>query len=91
MAAHANRLASELKEGLSKMNVRFYSESQTNQVFPVLPAEAVRELEKEFFFYEWAPEKDGMIPIRLVTAWGTTEDDIQAFLEKTRNILRGRK
>lgn len=88
MAAHANRLASELREGLSEMNVRFFSESQTNQIFPVLPAEVVRELEKDFFFYEWAPEKDGMIPIRLVTAWGTEEDEIQAFLEKTRIIMK---
>lgn len=88
MAAHANQLASELREGLAKMNVRFYSESQTNQVFPILPAEAVRKLEKDFFFYEWAPEKDAMIPIRLVTAWGTEKDDIQAFLEKTRKILK---
>ena len=87
MAAHANQMASELREGLSEMNVRFYSESQTNQVFPISPAEVVRELEKDFFFYEWAPEKDGMIPIRLVTAWGTEEDDIQAFPEKTRKII----
>ena len=88
MAAHANQLASELREGLSKMNVRFYSESQTNQVFPILPAEVVRELEKDFFFYEWAPEKDGMIPIRLVTAWGTEKADIREFLEKTRKIMK---
>ncbi len=87
MAEHANRLAAQLREGLSEMNVRFYSESQTNQLFPILPAEVVRELEKDFFFYEWAPEKDGVIPIRLVTAWGTEEDDIKAFLEKMRTLI----
>lgn len=58
------------------------------QVFPILPAEVVRELEKDFFFYEWAPEKDGMIPIRLVTAWGTEKADIREFLEKTRKIMK---
>ena len=41
----------------------------------------MKELEENFFFYEWAPEKDGMIPIRLVTSWGTTEDDVKAFLD----------
>ena len=70
------------------MNVRFYGESQTNQVFPILPVEAVRELEKEFFFHEWASEKDGMIPIRLVTGWGTEEDDVRAFLEKAGEIIK---
>lgn len=84
MAAHANRMAEMLREGLAEMQVPFYSDSRTNQVFPILPAGVVRELEKEFFFYEWAPEKDGRIPIRLVTAWGTEEKDVQAFLEKVR-------
>ena len=67
----------------------FYSESQTNQVFPILPRAVVSELEKEFFFYEWAPEKDGMIPIRLVTAWGTEESDVDAFLERAGALMRG--
>ena len=87
MAAHANRLAEELRGGLTDMNVRFYGDSQTNQVFPILPARVVRELEKDFFFYAWAPEKEGWIPIRLVTAWGTEESDVRIFLEKTRKAL----
>lgn len=80
MAAHANEMAERLRNGLSEIGVIFYSDSQTNQVFPILPTNIVKELEKEFFFYEWAPEKDGMIPIRLVTAWGTREDEVDAFL-----------
>ena len=80
MAAHANEMAERLRNGLSEIGVTFYSDSQTNQVFPILPTNIVKELEKEFFFYEWAPEKDGMIPIRLVTAWGTREDEVDAFL-----------
>ena len=87
MAAHANRMAEKLRDGLAELNISFYSGSQTNQVFPVLPAEAVLELEKDFFFYEWAPEKNGMIPIRLVTAWGTEETDVQAFLKRVRELL----
>lgn len=82
MAVHANKLAERLRKGLTEMQVQFYSNSQTNQVFPILPADVVRELEKDFSFYEWAPEKDGMIPIRLVTAWGTEESDVDAFLDK---------
>lgn len=80
MAAHANEMAERLRNGLSEIGVTFYSDSQTNQIFPILPTNIVKELEKEFFFYEWAPEKDGMIPIRLVTAWGTREDEVDAFL-----------
>lgn len=90
MAKHANGMADKLRKGLSDMGIRFYSESQTNQLFPILPTNLVRELEKEFFFYEWASEKDGMIPIRLVTAWGTRESEVDAFLsamDKLRSII----
>ncbi|MBQ5799874.1 MAG: threonine aldolase [Oscillospiraceae bacterium] len=88
MAAHENRLAEKLREGLGALNVQFYSDSQTNQVFPVLPTAVVEELEKDFFFYRWAPEKDGMTPIRLVTAWGTQEADVDAILEAVARLLK---
>lgn len=87
MAGHANHMADLLREGLREQGVKFLGDSRTNQVFPVFPAYAVRELEKDFFFYEWAPEKDGEIPVRLVTAWGTAEQDVQAFLDRVREIL----
>ena len=88
MAAHANRLAAILRDGLAAMQIPFYSDSQTNQVFPVLPVNVVRSLEKEFFFYEWAPEKNGSIPIRLVTAWGSKESDVSAFLNRVRELQK---
>jgi len=28
-----------------------------------------------------------MIPIRLVTAWGTTKDDVEAFLRTIKKLL----
>ena len=67
--------------------MKFYGNSPTNQVFPILPASAVRELEKEFFFYEWAPERDGMIPIRLVTGWGTTAEEAEAFVSAVGKLI----
>lgn len=86
MATHANRMAKKLREGLKKLGVKFYSESQTNQIFPILPSDMVGKLENEFFFYKWAPEKNGMIPIRLVTSWGTEEADVNAFLERVHEL-----
>ena len=88
MAAHANRMADKLKEGLAAMNVRFCGDSQTNQIFPIFRTDVVRELEKDFFFYEWEPEKDGKTAIRLVTSWGTDESDVDAFLNRVREIIK---
>ncbi|MCI8919834.1 MAG: threonine aldolase [Eubacterium sp.] len=87
MAAHANKMADMLRESLSNMGIKFYSNSQTNQVFPIFPAGVAEQLAREIFFYKWAPEKDGMIPIRLVTAWGTKEDDVKAFLTAAGRLI----
>lgn len=91
IAAHENRMAEKLRAGLEALNVGFFSDSQTNQSFPVFPTEVVKELEKDFFFYEWAPEKDGMTPIRLVTGWGTTESEVEAFVKRTAELLGKKK
>jgi len=87
IAARENVTAEILRSGLSSLGVIFYGNSPTNQVFPILPAAAVRELEKDFFFYEWAPERDGMIPVRLVTGWGTTAEEAEAFVSAVKSLL----
>lgn len=89
MASHANRMAASLRNGLAELGIEFYSMSPTNQIFPVLPAAVVAKLEKEFAFYRWAPERDGMIPIRLVTAWGTAQREVDLLLEAVRKLTIG--
>lgn len=80
MARHSNVMANKLREGLKAMGLEFYGTSDTNQVFPILPRAIVEKLEEDFFFYRWAPEKDGMIPVRFVTAWGTQEEEVDKLL-----------
>lgn len=87
MAKHANILAARLRDGLNSFGVKFYSNSPTNQIFPVLPRTVVEELAKEFAFHEWAPEQDGMVPIRLVTGWGTQDSEVETFLHRTKELL----
>ena len=88
MARHANELAEKLRNGLDELGCEFLGTSQTNQVFPYLPTEVVKELEKNFFFYEWTPERDGKIVARFVTAWGTTEEDVDALINSIKNLLK---
>lgn len=89
IAAHANRMAKRIREELAALGIEFYSDSKTNQIFPILPAPVVGELEKEFLFHRWAPEKDGMIPIRLVTGWGTEEAEVEALVRAVKRSYRG--
>lgn len=81
MARHANQMAEKLRKGLADLGCEFYGKSVTNQVFPILPCSVADALEQDFFFYRWAPPKEGRLPIRLVTAWGTKEEEVDAFLQ----------
>jgi len=90
-AEHANALARKLREGLKKLGVAFFGDSPTNQVFPILPAKAVEELRRDFFFYNWAPESEGMITVRLVTSWGTEDSEVEAFLSRAAQVLQSLK
>ena len=87
-AKHANAMADRLRDGLALQGVRFFSDSPPNKVFPLLPAGAVKKLAESFLFHEWGPEVDGMIPIRLVTGWGTTPAEVDAFLDAVRQIAK---
>lgn len=90
-AKKANERARQLIAGLSRLGIEFEGASLTNQIFPILPANVVKELKKDFAFYEWAPEKDGMVTVRLVTSYNTTKKGRgrafarrKAFFEKLR-------
>ena len=87
-AAHANEMAKILREELGALGIKFYSDSPTNQVFPILPTSVIEELKKEFAFHQWAPEKDGMTAIRLVTGWGTEEREVRRLVEKIKQLCR---
>ncbi|MBR6014620.1 MAG: threonine aldolase, partial [Firmicutes bacterium] len=76
----SNEKAKRLREGIKAAGYEFMVDSPTNQIFPIFPEEMVQRLEKDFFFYRWAAPKDGKTPIRLVTSWVTTDEDIDAFL-----------
>ena len=80
MAAHANEMASLLRDSLTELGIQFFGSSQTNQIFPILPTAIVKELEKDFFFYTWCPYDDHRSVIRLVTNWNTQESEVDALL-----------
>jgi threonine aldolase len=87
IARRENYLADRLRTGLRELGCRFYCETSTNQVFPLLPVRLVEQLEENFIFHRWAPEQDGLIPVRLVTGWGTTEEEVDILLDCVRKSI----
>ncbi len=77
-AAHANAMAQLLAGAARNVpNIRLTRQVDANEVFAVLPREAIAPLQEEFDFYTW-DERTG--EVRWVTGWDTTEDDIVRFV-----------
>ena len=81
LAKHSNTLANKLRNGIAAKGYSFFVDSPTNQIFPIMPLSLVAKLEEKYFFYRWAPDDGKNVCIRLVTSWGSTEEDVESFLK----------
>lgn len=81
-AAHANRLAQRLADGLSGVEgAELAHPADANTVFAWLPDGLVRRLrEGGAEFYDWGPPAGGRTLVRLVTSFATPEADVDAFV-----------
>ncbi|MEW9052935.1 MAG: aminotransferase class I/II-fold pyridoxal phosphate-dependent enzyme [Neobacillus sp.] len=82
LATHANKMASMLREELSKLSITFLTYSPSNQIFPILPNALIAELEKNFSFHIWEKGDSDFSAIRLVTSWATKEEAVTAFIDE---------
>ncbi|MFQ5985626.1 MAG: threonine aldolase family protein [Alphaproteobacteria bacterium] len=85
-AAHANRLAARLAEGLAALSgASLCHPVEANEVFVTLPEPVIEGLIAEgHVFYRW--EDPGSTTVRLVPSFNTREDDIEAFLAAARRL-----
>ena len=81
LGAHANRLAKKLADGIAAKGYEFAIPPQTNMLFPLFTKEKVEELRENVMFEGWQYPSETHAAIRLVTSWGTTEEEVDAFLK----------
>lgn len=86
LAAHANRLARQLAEGLEKLGIPLLVPAESSQVFPILPDQAVEELRKTVEFEVERRIDQSHTCIRFVTAWHTVPEDVDALLHTLDNF-----
>jgi len=80
-AAHANAMAARLRGELAQRDLpglAFTQPTQANAVFAVLPPGVADDLRERFHFYDWNPATR---EVRWMTAFDTTEDDVDEFVE----------
>ena len=79
-ARHADTMAQRLSEGLKGSGIRFAADTESNQLFPILPNVLIESLKESFDFYVWEPHDDDHSIVRLVTSWATEEERVDAFI-----------
>jgi threonine aldolase len=90
-AAHANAMAARLRTSLeagvadgSIEGLSFAQETQANAVFAVLANDAADRIRKRVRFYDWDRAAG---QVRWMTAWDTTEADVDHFVAVIREEL----
>lgn len=85
-AINANKMAKKLATGLSQLpGVTLCHPVHANEVFVKLPETVIQGLLKDFKFYRWNGEESNTI--RLVTAFNTKNEDVNAFLESAKMLF----
>ncbi len=85
-ARHANAQAARLAEGLAGLpGARLLHPVEANEIFAVLPEPVIEGLfAAGFQFYRWAA--GGENAVRLVAAFDTAPEDVEAFLAAARRL-----
>jgi threonine aldolase len=76
-AAHANEMAARLAEGLRAKGIEIAYPVDANEIFAVLPASRIPELQRQFHFYTWDGNRD---LVRLVASWDTEAAEVDALI-----------
>lgn len=78
-ARHANSMAQYLADEIKKIPQLTLTRSvQANAVFATLDPKTIPVLQKKFYFYIW---NKNINEVRFMTAWDTTHDDVDQFVE----------
>ena len=87
IAARANRLADQIRQTLEKLNVPLLVPGTTNQIFPILPDNALAVLEREFTFSEQERVDEKHRAVRFCTSWATTKENTDKLCVALENVL----
>ena len=79
IARQETTLALRLRDAVRAKGWSFLTDSPTNQQFPVLPADTVNALRKDFGFSTWG-DMGGMVCVRFCTSWATTVEQVDALI-----------
>lgn len=81
-ARHTNEMAQLLSSRIQEAGYKLAAETETNQVFAILPNSLVSSLQEQFQFYVWEKVDDEHTMVRLVTSWATAKEQVEMFADR---------
>ncbi len=85
-AQNANRMAQILARELAQIpQIKITQKVEANAVFAVIPAQYIPVLQARYFFYVW---NEPASEVRLMTAFDTTEADVNDFIEFVKETIK---
>ena len=87
-AAHANRMAMKLKQGLTEAGVPFLADSVTNQQFLIFTENQTVALNREFLFERFGKTPEGNNVLRFCTSWATKEENVEHLINTVKAMLQ---
>lgn len=82
ISAKANRFADQIRETLRKCGHKFFVETTTNQIFPIMPDSVLKPLSESFSFADMERVDASHRVVRFCTSWASTQEGVDALCEK---------
>lgn len=88
IAAHADRLADNLRQKFQELHIPFLVENTTNQLFPILPDAVLNALSKTYIFSEQERVDETHRAVRFCTSWATKEENVLRLCADLDQLLK---
>lgn len=88
MASHANEMALILRKAFCDCGFSFFSDSVTNQQFPILPNELIGKLRENYQFQNQQAVDADHTAVRFVTSWATKETAVRQFVADLKELCQ---
>lgn len=86
LSEHAIRLAMKLKEALADVGYAFMIDSPTNQQFPIVSDEALKQLRKKYSYAYQMRIDATHSAVRFCTSWATREEEVDQLIADMRSF-----
>ena len=86
LARQSMKAATRLADGLRRLELPMLIHSPSNQLFPIVSNSVLEKLRQQVSFEIWGPVNENSTAIRFVTAWHTTETEVDALLDILKSL-----